>query len=121
LIVISVIIWSFIYNLLHIALSSGELLEHCSQYWGTLPLFPHWIAASGYDRPVHLCQILFFSWYTEADKNQIVLHCHHLKVMWDCHHLRHTSIRVPLWTLSCAFVALQMSSWRKCGEVELVE
>lgn len=78
-------------------------------------------SASGHDRPVHLCQILFFSWYPQADKNQIVIHCHHLKVMWDCHQLCHTSIRVPLWTLSCAFVALQMSSLGKYEEVELVE
>lgn len=121
LIVISVIIWSFIYNLMHISLSFGELLERCCQYWGTLPLFRPWMTASGHDRLVHLCQILFFSWYPQADKNQIVIHCHHLKVMWDCHQLCHTSIRVPLWTLSCAFVALQMSSLRKYEEVELVE
>jgi len=42
LIVISVI-WSFIYTLLHISLSSGELLELCCQYWGTLPLFRPWM------------------------------------------------------------------------------
>jgi len=43
LIFISLIIWSFIYNLLHIALSSVELLDNFYQYWGTLPLFPHWV------------------------------------------------------------------------------